>query len=488
MKEEGWTFSVDRIRRFRSLLLVVAAGLLLLPTLGTFTQSPPDTVFFLGRFHPLIIHFPIVLIGLVLLLEILAKTQWVPEVPLVRLLFLLLASLSSVVAVGLGYLLYATGDYGGDTAQLHLWAGVLVAVGTLLTTFLYLHTTHPGRLVALAVTNLVVLFASHQGGSLTHGEDYLTEYLPTLRSMEPATMKSPEELLVYDDMLVPILDSKCRSCHNENKTKGGLLMMSYDDLLRGGDSNQPVLVPGVPEESGLLQRVTLPETHEDHMPPDGKPGLDNPEISLLRAWIAYGANPDTHFAELAQDSVQSVALADYLRRFREEQQARVVAQQNLQTLVQTVSHPEVPYVIQEAVGYPGQVSLTMRFPPSAFTDAQLLELQPLLPHIARASFVSSDITDDALYPMGQMTNLHELYLQKTALDGSGLAYLTALPNLKLLDLSQTSITDASLLYLLDMPALREVYLYETTVSEAVVEAIRQHKPELKVHLERGSLF
>ncbi len=467
---------------------MVAGGLLLLPLLGTFAQSPPDIVFFLGRFHPLIVHFPIVLIGLVLLLEITAKVRWLPEVPSVRFLLLVLASLSSVTAVGLGYLLYATGDYGGNTAQQHLWAGVLVAVGTLLTTFLYLHTTHPGRLVALVVTNLVVLFASHQGGSLTHGEGYLTEYLPNPQPIGVAAVKSPEELLVYDDMLVPVLDSKCRSCHNENKTKGGLLMTTYDDLLRGGKSDQPVLVPGASEESGLLQRVTLPVSHDDHMPPDGKPGLDDPEIALLRAWIDYGANPDTRFAALTRDSVQSVVLADYLRRFREEQQARVVAQQNLETLVQTVSHPEVSYVIQEAAGYPGQVSLTMKFPPSAFTDAQLLELQPLLPHVARASFVSSDITDDALYPMGKMTNLRELYLQKTALDGSGLAYLTALPQLELLDISQTSVSDASLLYLLDMPALRDVYLYETPVSEAVVAAMREHKPELVVHLERGSLF
>ena len=488
MKETPWAFPVDGIRRFRRVLLVMAGGLLLLPIIGPFWQSPPDIVFFLGRFHPLVIHFPIVLVGLVLLLEVAAYLRWLPEVPRVRLLLLLLASLSSVAAVGLGYLLYATGDYGGVTAQQHLWAGVLVAVGTLLTTFLYLHTTHSGRLIALVLTNFTVLFASHQGGSLTHGEDYLTEYMPRWQPAEAKATKSPEELLVFEDMLVPILDGKCRSCHNQNKTKGGLLMTTYDDLLRGGDSNQPVLVPGLPEESGLLQRVTLPDTHEDHMPPEGKPGLDDPEIALLKTWIAYGANPETHFAELARDSVQAVTLADYLRRFREEQQARAMAQQNVQTLVQAVSHAEVPYQIQDAVGYPGQVSLTMKFPPSAFTDAHLLDLQPLLPYVARASLVSSDISDDALYLMGQMTNVRELYLQKTALDGTGLAYLTALPHLELLDLSQTSVTDASLLYLLDMPALRDVYLYETPVSEAVVEAVRQHRPGLEVHLERGSLF
>ena len=474
------------IRRFRWILLLLAVSLLLIPILGTFTQ-PSDVVYFLGRFHPLIVHFPIVLIGLVLLLELLAGIQWLPEAPKVRLLLLLLASLSSVVAVVLGYLLYATGDYEGDTVRQHLWAGVLVASGILLTTFLYLGTRHPGRVIALLFTNLCVIFASHQGGSLTHGEDYLTEYLPTLSPADIA-MKPPEELLVYEDMLVPVLDSKCWSCHNKNKTKGGLLMTTYEGLLQGGKSNQPVVVPSEPEQSGMWQRVTLPVQHEDHMPPEGKPSLDDPEIALLQAWIAHGAHPETRFAELIQDSAQSVALADYLRQFREQQQARATARQNLQTLVQTVSHPEVPYVIQEAVGYPGQVSLSMKFPPTAFTDAHLLGLQPLLPRVARASFVSSEITDDALYQIGQMTGLRELYLQQTTLKGSGLAYLTALSHLELLDLSQTSLTDASLLYLLDMPALRDVYLYDTPVSASVVEAIRQHKPNLEIHLERGSLF
>ena len=476
------------IRRFRWILLLFIVGLLLLPTLGTYGSPPPTIVYFLGRFHPLIIHFPIVLIGLVLLLELLAGLDWLPEVPAVRLLLLLLASLTGVVAAGLGYLLYTTGDYTGNTVQQHLWAGVLVAAGTLLTTFLYLGSQHPGRWVALVFTNACVIFASHQGGSLTHGPEYLTEYLPTLSVAEDTAMKSPEELLVYEDMLVPVLDRKCWSCHNENKTKGGLLMTSYDDLLRGGKSNQPVVVPGEPDQSGMLQRVTLPVTHEDHMPPDGKPGLDDPEIALLQSWIALGARPDMHFAELTKDSAQSVALADYLRQFRQQQQARRAAQQQLATLVQTVSQPEVPFVIQEKVGYPERVALAMKFPPAAFTDADLYELEPLLPRIVKASFVSSDITDDALYQIGQMTDLRELYLQHTTLTGSGLAYLTALPHLEVLDLSQTSVTDAALLYLLDMPALRDVYLYDTSVSAEVVEAIQEHTPDLMVHLERGTLF
>ena len=130
----------------------------------------------------------------------------------------------------------------------------------------------------------------------------------------------------------------------------------------------------------------------------------------------------------------------------------------------------------------------MSFPPSAFEDNDLPALQPLFSSITKASFIASNISDDALYHIGQMTNLQELYLQQTQIKGAGLVHLSTLQNLKLLDLSSTAINDGQMLHILQFPALEDVYVNETSVSKEVIEAIHQYKPELKIHMERGKLF
>ena len=42
-------------------------------------------------------------------------------------------------------------------------------------------------------------------------------------------------VFVYANLIQPLFEDKCYSCHNEDKQKGGLLMVTEEDLLRGGD-------------------------------------------------------------------------------------------------------------------------------------------------------------------------------------------------------------------------------------------------------------
>src|SRR5690606_34866519 len=136
-------------------------------------------VYFIGRFHPLIIHFPIVLILLVLVFEILSRISLVKiSTPIISIL-LLSASFFCAFAIMAGFLLYYTGEYTGDIMVWHKWAGMGVGIGIFLTTLFFLLTKNSKSsnydftyLTLLCVTNLLLLFASHQGGSLTHGKEY----------------------------------------------------------------------------------------------------------------------------------------------------------------------------------------------------------------------------------------------------------------------------------------------------------------------------
>ena len=81
-----------------------------------------------------------------------------------------------------------------------------------------------------------------------------------------------------------MLKSRCFSCHNEEKAKGGLVMTSHERLIKGGD-NGAVLVPGEPDKSAII--TSLAEDADPHMPPKKQLAAD--QIAKLSSWVKAGA-------------------------------------------------------------------------------------------------------------------------------------------------------------------------------------------------------
>jgi uncharacterized membrane protein len=487
---------IKKLIQYRFLFLLIGITVLFLPFVRPTEAAAPGIVYFLGRFHPLVIHFPVVLVCITLLLELARKFGWLP-VSAATIGFLLGISLvGSLASVAMGFMLYYTGEYVGNTMQQHMWGGVLLTSFSAVALFLFLSyhrsssiSTYAYYLSSLVMANFILVFTSHQGGSLTHGEEYLTEYMPAFTTAEATWEPKPlEKMLVYEDMIVPVLDKKCMSCHNENKAKGDLIMTSYQHLLKGGKSEHPTLKPGIAAESELYKRIILPLEDEDRMPPKGKIALTQEEIKLLSWWIDTGADTTLKVQDASKDRQIGALVLNYLVEVEAQQQARFLQKQGLEKLIKTVSQEDQNYVLQIDPYEEEAITLSMPFPVANFGDNDLLTIQPLFSSITKASFIASQITDDALYHIGQMPGLQELYLQQTQIKGSGLIHLASLPNLKLLDLSATAITDGNFLYLLQFPALEDVYINETTITKEVIEAIQQNKPELKIHSERGKLF
>src|SRR5690606_15500681 len=96
------------------------------------------------------------------------------------------------------------------------------------------------------------------------------------------------------------IQSKCNSCHNADKKKGQLLLTTYDDMLKGGKEG-PSLVPGNLQASLMYQRVTLPSSHEDYMPAEGKTGLTADEVAILGMWIRHEAPHSKQLVYLERD-------------------------------------------------------------------------------------------------------------------------------------------------------------------------------------------
>lgn len=107
--------------------------------------------------------------------------------------------------------------------------------------------------------------------------------------LQAAAATAPGPAPDFQREVLPVLYNHCFSCHSEKqaKPKGGLRLDTVRSIREG-----EVLVPGKPDESGMLTRALLPVTDEDVMPPlkGGAQPLSESERDTLRRWIAAGAD------------------------------------------------------------------------------------------------------------------------------------------------------------------------------------------------------
>jgi hypothetical protein len=85
----------------------------------------------------------------------------------------------------------------------------------------------------------------------------------------------------------PLFRQHCTRCHGPTNEEGGLRLTQRAAAFSTGDSGEEAIVPGDPEASLLLKRLTN-EDYGDLMPLDGEP-LSGREIALIRQWIEAGA-------------------------------------------------------------------------------------------------------------------------------------------------------------------------------------------------------
>ena len=94
----------------------------------------------------------------------------------------------------------------------------------------------------------------------------------------------------FESAVAPIFQANCVPCHGTRVKMKDLDLSSLDAVMRGSESG-PVLTPGKPAESRLLQMV-----REGKMPM-GKPRLADKDIAAIETWIAAGAPSLSHVAK-----------------------------------------------------------------------------------------------------------------------------------------------------------------------------------------------
>ncbi|MDQ6478179.1 DUF1549 domain-containing protein [Dyadobacter sp. LHD-138] len=246
------------------------------------------------------VHFPISLLCVALVLEII---EWKRKSDKLRAgisILIWIGTISAVVAVALGWLLANEGEYGGDSLEIHRWAGITTMVLASLALLCLHRNKLPLYRTLLIITVFGVSFAGHYGAMLTHGDDYLSSVLPFNQTPQLAASETPDFMLAsngqaltpqqVEDLNVEvrtILAHNCYSCHGEAKKKGDLRLDSKDAIMKGGE-NGLVITPNHPDKSELIRRISLPVGHKEAMPTKGK-RLTAQEVAVLRYWIEKGA-------------------------------------------------------------------------------------------------------------------------------------------------------------------------------------------------------
>jgi hypothetical protein len=95
----------------------------------------------------------------------------------------------------------------------------------------------------------------------------------------------------------PILNQNCMPCHGGVRQKNGISFLFREEALGKGKSGKRTIVPGKPNESELIARVTSSDP-EVRMPYHAPP-LSAQQIDLLRGWIKQGAKWEDHWAFVA---------------------------------------------------------------------------------------------------------------------------------------------------------------------------------------------
>lgn len=111
-------------------------------------------------------------------------------------------------------------------------------------------------------------------------------------AVAPDLSKFPATINLYRHLAQPVLVERCSNCHMAVSKSGDLDVETLPPLLAGGDSG-PAVTPGDPDKSLIIQRISLPLSDSDHMPPDGIEGPTRGEVEGVRLWISRGAKEDT---------------------------------------------------------------------------------------------------------------------------------------------------------------------------------------------------
>ncbi len=414
----------------------------------------------LGNLHPLFVHLPIGILVLAFLMEIYYYKKPEPKDNGTVLFALGIGALSALFSIASGWLLGDNGGYDEELLFRHKWIAIAFSVGALGLFFLKKSEKQLARKAyfpVFAVVLVLLTLTGHFGGSLTHGEDFLFE-----EAYEEPIIEDVDKAVVFADIVQPILNRKCVSCHNDGKAKGGLLLTSEKELLAGGDSGSLLDSLKAEESSLLMHRIHMPLEEKEHMPPKGKVQLTPEEIMLLEWWmknencfecltesLPINKKLESVLASLEKDTSPRALIAENVDDVPEEYLA--LLNQNKMS-AQLVSE-EMPLL---AVNFLQRKDLTV-------ADFEILK--EYKDNVVEMNLGYTNLDDELAKQLKQFKNLTKLQLQQTKITNAVTQLFKNFEFLESLNLFGSELDDSSLAAFSSLPHLKKLYVWQTKMTK-----------------------
>ncbi|MDC0635260.1 chitobiase/beta-hexosaminidase C-terminal domain-containing protein [Flavobacteriaceae bacterium] len=424
----------------------------------------------IGHLHPLLVHLPIGILSLTFLLEIFFRRKKSDASEQIIKFSLLIGVLSALVSLGTGWFLGDNGGYDVTLLFNHRWLAVALTACTLILYIFKLKNLKKLYMPLFVIVMILLGITGHYGGSMTHGEDYLFQEAKP----EYVGVENVETAQVFTEIIQPILNNKCISCHNQNKLKGGLLLTGKSGLLAGGDSGN--LLDSLSGKISLfLQRLHLPLTEKEHMPPKGKVQLTEEELALIEWWMTN----ENCFDCTAETLDQSPKMAKILKGLEVDNSARG----KLARQLEAIPEARLNEIRSKAISVNridiNSPLLVVNLSGKNLQKSDFSALKTYAEHIVEMNLDYSNFNDDLASQLSDFKNLTKLQLKNTDISDKAISKISKLEKLESLNVFGTSITDASLKEFKSLKNLENLYTQQTQISDKALVLFSEQQASTK---------
>jgi uncharacterized membrane protein len=425
-----------------------------------------------GRLHPLLLHLPIGFC-VVLIVFYLFRKEIDQNIFEKILKFLLnLTALSAAIVALFGFLLSKEGGFDIADLAIHKYTGLAVSFISFGLSVFYdriqFHKNSSGSWSLL----IFMAIAGHFGAAITHGNNYLWE------AFQPKKIENifTKNNTAYEAAIFPILEAKCVSCHNDQKTKGQLNMSSIAKILIGG-KNGAIWKAGDVLNSHIIERANLSIDDKHHMPPKGKAQLTVDEIELLTAWIKEGADTKKKIVDYADGSITKLLAMSLLMAKPAVEAGQVYtfdAANNADIEVVNTPYCSVYPIANNSPALQADFFVSKNF------DLKVLEnLSKVGTQLVALNLSKMPLKDSDLSLISKFQNLEKLTLNQTDISGNTIDDLLKCKNLNSIGLIGIKIKRENIEKLAALPKMKELFIWETGIDATIVQQLSKKYPKIK---------
>ncbi|MFN3244870.1 MAG: c-type cytochrome domain-containing protein [Planctomycetota bacterium] len=326
----------------------------------------------------------------------------------------------------------------------------------------------------------------------------------------PLTAQSNKPKVDFAKDIFPIFEKHCTECHqatyvDENgrkrRPKGRVMLDTLANIQKS--KRGKLIIAKKPDDSMLMESITLPADDEDRMPPPKKgPPLSDKQVELIKRWIEEGADYGKWTGEAPpkkgdekKDDKEGSSKAGSSKTGPSKTRKSGTPKKKGKSPVVTLSKGLNPVKPAQLAPFGGEDAVfsvksigddnpLLRVSCCGRTDAvddrAMAQLLPIADHIFELDLARSQVGDGGCAVIAKMERLTKLDLRQSRVSNAGVKELAACKELRTLNLFDTRVGDYALLALADLKQLENLYVWKTDVSAKAVVRLREQNQGLRI--------